>query len=123
GLAPDPSRYRPASCCGAAAATAARTVCAAAQARRGDHGRARARDRGARSDLMRLLLDVNVWVALFDDAHVFSEQANELIESPGLRIAPCPLVENGVIRVMNSPSYGRRGAVGIRQVRIRLQQA
>lgn len=72
---------------------------------------------------MRFLLDVNVWVALFDDAHVFSEQANELIETPGLQVATCPLVENGVIRVMNSPSYGRRGAVGIRQIRTRLQQA
>ncbi len=72
---------------------------------------------------MRLLLDVNVWVALLDDAHVFSAQANELIETPGLQIATCPLVENGVIRVMNSPSYGRRGAVGIRQVRVRVQQA
>lgn len=72
---------------------------------------------------MRLLLDVNVWVALFDDAHVFSEQANELIEMRGVRIATCPLVENGVIRVMNSPGYGRRGAVGIREVRARLQQA
>lgn len=72
---------------------------------------------------MRFLFDVNVWVALFDDAHVFSEQANELVETPGLQIATCPLVENGVIRVMNSPSYGRRGAVGIRQVRARLQQA
>ncbi|MCD6681655.1 MAG: PIN domain-containing protein [Burkholderiaceae bacterium] len=72
---------------------------------------------------MRLLLDVNVWVALFDDAHIFSEQANQLIETRGIRIATCPLVENRVIRVMNSPSYGRRGAVGIRRVRDRLREA
>ncbi len=72
---------------------------------------------------MRLLLDVNVWVALLDDAHVFSEQANQLIEAHGVRVATCPLVENGVIRVMNSPNYGRRGAVGIRRVRDRLQEA
>ena len=72
---------------------------------------------------MRLLLDVNVWVALLDDAHVFSEQANALIETRGVRIATCPLIENGVIRVMNSPSYGRRGAVGLRVVRQRLQEA
>lgn len=72
---------------------------------------------------MRLLLDVNVWVALFDDAHVFSEQANALIETRGVRIASCPLIENGVIRVMNSPSYGRRGAVGLRVVRQRLKEA
>lgn len=69
------------------------------------------------------LLDVNVWVALFDDAHQFSEQANAFIETPGVRIATCPLVENGVIRVMSLPSYGRRGGLPVRVVRDRLKQA
>lgn len=72
---------------------------------------------------MRALLDVNVWVALFDDAHVFSPQANAFVDSPGVRIATCPLVENGVIRVMNLPGYGQRGAVGIHRVRDRLREA
>ena len=72
---------------------------------------------------MRALLDVNVWVALFDDAHLFSAQANAFIAKPGVKIATCPLVENGVIRVLNLPSYGRRGAVGLTAVRERLRQA
>jgi uncharacterized protein len=71
----------------------------------------------------RLLLDVNVWVALFDDAHVASARANALIETPGIKIATCPLVENGVIRVLNLPSYGRRGALGIMAVRQQLVHA
>lgn len=71
----------------------------------------------------RLLLDVNVWVALFDDAHVASSRANALIETPGIQIATCPLVENGVIRVLNLPSYGRRGALGIMAVRQQLVHA
>ena len=71
----------------------------------------------------RLLLDVNVWVALFDDAHVASSRANALIETPGIKIATCPLVENGVIRVLNLPSYGRRGALGIMAVRQQLVNA
>ena len=71
----------------------------------------------------RLLLDVNVWVALFDDAHVASARANALIETPGVKIATCPLVENGVIRVLNLPSYGRRGALGIMAVRQQLVKA
>ena len=71
----------------------------------------------------RLLLDVNVWVALFDDAHVASARANELIETPGIKIATCPLLENGVIRVLNLPSYGRRGALGIMAVRQQLVNA
>ena len=71
----------------------------------------------------RMLLDVNVWVALFDDAHVASAQANALIETPGVAIATCPLVENGVIRVLNLPSYGRRGALGLQRVRAQLVHA
>ena len=71
----------------------------------------------------RMLLDVNVWVALFDDAHVASSRANALIETPGIKIATCPLVENGVIRVLNLPSYGRRGALGIMAVRQQLVHA
>lgn len=33
-----------------------------------------------------------------------------LIDTPGVKIATCPLVENGVIRVLNLPNYGRGGA-------------
>jgi hypothetical protein len=72
---------------------------------------------------MRALLGVNVWVALFDDAHLFSDRANAFIGEPGVRIATCPLVENGVIRVLNLPSYGRGGALGLARVRDRLRLA
>ena len=72
---------------------------------------------------MRALLDVNVWVALFDDAHQFSERANAFIDARGTRIATCPLVENGVIRVMSLPGYGKRGGLPIRVVRERLREA
>lgn len=72
---------------------------------------------------LRALLDVNVWVALFDDAHQFSARANAFIEEPGVQIATCPLVENGVVRVMSSPSYTRGGAPPMRQVRDRLRTA
>jgi toxin-antitoxin system PIN domain toxin len=56
---------------------------------------------------MRALLDVNVWIALLDDAHVFSARANEWLEQRGRQIASCPIVENGVIRIMSSPGYSR----------------
>jgi len=71
----------------------------------------------------RALLDVNVWVALFDDAHQFSARANAFIDAHGTQIATCPLVENGVIRVMSKPSYGRRGGLPIQVVRDRLREA
>jgi len=72
---------------------------------------------------MRALLDVNVWVALFDDAHQFSARANAFIETPGVQIATCPLVENGVIRVLSLPSYGRKGGLAIQRVREQLRAA
>jgi uncharacterized protein len=72
---------------------------------------------------MRALLDVNVWVALFDDAHQFSPRANAFIESKGLKVATCPLVENGVIRILSLPSYGRRGGLQIQRVREQLRKA
>ena len=72
---------------------------------------------------MRALLDVNVWIALFDDAHQFSDRANLFIAKKGVKSATCPLVENGVVRVMSSPHYSRRGAPTIQQVRERLREA
>jgi toxin-antitoxin system PIN domain toxin len=72
---------------------------------------------------MRGLLDVNVWVALFDDAHQFSGRANAFIESRRVQIATCPLVENGIIRVLSLPGYGRRGGLPIQLVRERLREA
>lgn len=72
---------------------------------------------------MRSLLDVNVWIALFDDAHQFSVRANAFIAEPETRVATCPLVENGVIRVMNLPSYGRHGGLPLQRVRARLREA
>jgi predicted nucleic acid-binding protein len=71
----------------------------------------------------RALLDVNVWIALLDDAHQFSEEANAFIDSPEARIATSPLVENGVIRIMAMPSYSRGGGLPMSLVRQRLQQA
>ena len=71
----------------------------------------------------RSLLDVNVWIALLDDAHQFSEEANAFIDSPEARIATSPLVENGVIRIMAMPSYSRGGGLPMSLVRQRLQQA
>ncbi len=54
---------------------------------------------------MRALLDVNILIALLDDAHVFSRRANEWLDAEPRRIAICPIVENGVVRVLSAPAY------------------
>ena len=71
---------------------------------------------------MRHLLDVNVWVALLDEAHVFHTQALTFIQRKKLQIATCPLVENGVIRVLNLPGYGKLGPVGFEVVANKLTE-
>lgn len=60
-----------------------------------------------------VLLDVNVIIALLDPSHVHHERAHEWFgayrESEAGRWATCPIVENGVVRVVSHPGYpGRR---------------
>ena len=71
---------------------------------------------------MRHLLDVNVWVALLDEAHAFHAQALAFIQRRRLKIATCALVENGVIRVLNLPGYSRLGPVGFEVVSRKLNE-
>lgn len=71
---------------------------------------------------MRYLLDVNVWVALLDEAHVHHGEALEFFQRRKVRIATCPLVENGIIRVLNLPGYSKFGPVGFIAVRDKLQE-
>jgi uncharacterized protein len=66
---------------------------------------------------MRLLLDVNVWVALFDDAHIQNAPARKLFKQPKLKIATCALTENGVLRVLNLPGYAKRAPPGFELIR------
>ena len=59
------------------------------------------------------LLDVNVLVSLFDPAHIHHEAAHEWFARRREQgWATCPLTENGVVRVLSSPTYpGRRTTV------------
>ena len=70
----------------------------------------------------RYLLDVNVLVALLDEAHVHHTIAQNLIAQPGLKIATCVLTENGVLRVLNLPGYSAYGPAGFEAVRLQIQQ-
>ncbi len=71
---------------------------------------------------MRHLLDVNVWVALLDEAHVFHAQALAFIERKKLKIASCPLVQNGVVRVLNLPGYSKFRPPGFEAVSQKLHE-
>jgi toxin-antitoxin system PIN domain toxin len=55
---------------------------------------------------LRFLLDVNVLIALIDPAHVSHDAAHRWFEETGRAAwATCPLVENGVIRIVGHPGY------------------
>ena len=68
-------------------------------------------------------MDVNVWIALLDDAHVHNAEALAFFQTPGLAIATCPLVENGVLRVLNLPGYSQHGPAGFEAVRSKMALA
>ena len=72
---------------------------------------------------MRLLLDVNVWVALLDEAHIHHGLANKLFAQPKLQIATCALTENGSLRVLNLPGYSQRAPPGFDAVRAKIALA
>lgn len=60
---------------------------------------------------MRSLLDINVVIALLDPEHSFHTKAHEFWKDLGLKKwASCPLVENGVIRVLTGANYPGRAA-------------
>ena len=71
----------------------------------------------------RLLLDVNVWVALLDDAHIHNSASIALFSKPGLQIATCAITESGVLRVLYLPGYAKHAAPGFDIVRAKLALA
>ena len=52
------------------------------------------------------LLDLNVLLALLDEAHIHNEAAERWFDSPGLQWALCPFTEAGVLRFFTRPKTG-----------------
>ena len=56
--------------------------------------------------MTRYLLDVNVLIALIDPTHVQHDRAHEWFAAQGHEAwATCPLIENGVLRIVGHPRY------------------
>lgn len=51
------------------------------------------------------LIDVNVLIALFDESHEHHDLCLNWCEKIDFRIAICPIVENGLLRICSHPSY------------------
>ena len=60
---------------------------------------------------MTVLLDVNVLISLIDPTHNFHERAHAWFESEAEHDwATCPIVENGVVRIISQPNCRNRTA-------------
>ncbi len=57
---------------------------------------------------MHALLDVNVRIALLDPNHTFAERANAWFAREQPAFATCPIVDNGVVRILCSPGCSTR---------------
>jgi predicted nucleic acid-binding protein len=56
--------------------------------------------------MARALLDINVVIALLDQAHVLHRTAMRWLESEQAHgWATCPITQNGVVRIMAQPAY------------------
>lgn len=56
--------------------------------------------------MTRYLLDVNVLIALIDQAHVQHEDVHEWFGRVGRKaFATCPITENGLLRIVGHPKY------------------
>jgi toxin-antitoxin system PIN domain toxin len=68
------------------------------------------------------LLDVNVLVALFDEAHVHHAPAHTwLARNRSSGWASCPMTQNGCIRVLSQPRYP--GGITVAEITRRLRAA
>lgn len=71
---------------------------------------------------MRALLDVNVLIALFDADHTSHQPASAWFAANAKEgWATCPITQNGVVRVMSSPSY--RKALPVHAIAEKLREA
>lgn len=71
---------------------------------------------------MTSLLDANLLIALFDEAHVHHQAAHQWLSANRSQgWATCPLTENACVRIIAQPSYP--GRLSIAEISRRLHQA
>ena len=72
---------------------------------------------------MRALLDVNMVIALLDPDHAFHERAHDWwLKNAKSGWASCPIVENGVVRIMSNPAYSPKARFTPADLIARLEQ-
>lgn len=70
---------------------------------------------------MKALLDVNVLISLIDEQHINHRRAQTwLLDSPEVQWLSCPITQNGVVRIVSSPSYSTKWSMRHVQRSLRL---
>ena len=64
----------------------------------------------------RALLDVNVLIALVDPKHASSARAHEWFAANPGGVATCPIVQNGVARILSQPAYSPGARFSVHEV-------
>lgn len=68
------------------------------------------------SPLRRALLDVNVLIALLDPKHASSSRAHQWFAAHQGGVATCPIVQNGVARILSQPAYSSGAQFSLQSV-------
>jgi hypothetical protein len=68
------------------------------------------------------LLDVNVVIALLDQAHIHNQAVEEWFDTPGLQWALCAFTEAGVLRFFTRPKTGDMNMEQVTAMLERLKQ-
>lgn len=68
------------------------------------------------------LLDVNLVLALLDQAHIHNQAAEEWFDTPGLHWALCAFTEAGILRFFTRPKIGNMSMEQVAVMLDRLKQ-
>ena len=72
--------------------------------------------RSAATQTVRTLLDVNVLIALLDPEHASSARAHEWFAAHQGGVATCPIVQNGVVRILSQPAYSKKAQYSVQSM-------
>ena len=72
--------------------------------------------RSAANETQRALLDMNVLIALVDPEHASATRAHEWFAAHVGGVATCPIVQNGVVRILSQPAYSKNAQYSVQSM-------
>ena len=72
--------------------------------------------RSVAKETQRALLDVNVLIALVDPEHASATRAHVWFAAHQGGVATCPIVQNGVVRILSQPAYSKNAQYSVQSM-------